>query len=66
MNNTIFSDIKQDIDRKGLYYGEITVRIIYHDGRISSYYVTTTERHNCSIVSDHHNKDDSYERYRKN
>lgn len=48
MNEDIFAAIKTDIERKGIYYGEISVSIRYHDGRISAYFITTTERHNCN------------------
>lgn len=48
MNDDVFSEIKQDIERKGIYYGEIIISCQYHDGRISSYSITTTERRNCN------------------
>ena len=48
MNEDIFAAIKTDIERKGIYYGEISVSIRYHDGRISTYFITTTERYNCN------------------
>ncbi len=48
MNEDIFTAIKTDIERKGIYYGEISVTIRYHDGRISTYFITTTERYNCN------------------
>jgi sulfite exporter TauE/SafE len=47
MNDTVFSAIKQDIERKGIYYGDIVLSLTYHDGRITSYTITTTERRNC-------------------
>lgn len=48
MNDTIFSAIRQDIERKGIYYGEIVISCQYHDGRITAYSITTTERRNCN------------------
>ena len=48
MNEAIFNSIRQDIERKSLYYGEIVVTLQYHDGRITSYTITTTERRNCN------------------
>ncbi len=48
MNDAVFSEIKQDVERKGIYYGEIIISCQYHDGRISSYSITTTERRNCN------------------
>lgn len=48
MNDAVFSEIKQDVERKGIYYGEKIISCQYHDGRISSYSITTTERRNCN------------------
>ena len=47
MNDNVFAAIKQDIERKGIYYGDINLSLTYHDGRITSYTITTTERRNC-------------------
>ncbi|MBO4859768.1 MAG: hypothetical protein J5527_14735 [Treponema sp.] len=48
MNEEIFNEIKEDIRRKGIYYGEIVISCHYHDGRICTYSITTTERRNCN------------------
>lgn len=50
MNESIFSAIRQDIERKSLYYGEIVLSLQYHDGRITSYTITTSERRNCNLM----------------
>lgn len=47
MNDNVFAAIKQDIERKGIYYGDIVLSLTYHDGRVTSYTITTTERRNC-------------------
>ncbi len=47
MNDNVFAAIKQDIERKGIYYGDIVLSLTYHDGRITSYTITTSERRNC-------------------
>lgn len=49
MNDSIFSAIRQDIERKSLYYGEIVLSLQYHDGRVTAYTITTTERRNCNV-----------------
>ena len=46
MNDQIFNEIKNDIKRKGIYYGEIVITCHYHDGRVSAYSITRTERRN--------------------
>jgi len=48
MNDEVFAAIKEDINHKGLYYGEIAITLTYHDGRISAYTIQTTERRNCN------------------
>ena len=48
MNDSTFNAIRQDIERKSLYYGEIALSLQYHDGRITAYTITTTERRNCN------------------
>ena len=48
MNDAIFSSIRKDIERKGIYYGEIVISCQYHDGHITAYSITTTERKNCN------------------
>ena len=48
MNDQIFNEIKNDIKRKGIYYGEIVIPCHYHGGRVSAYSITTTERRNCN------------------
>lgn len=40
--------IKKDIERNHPRYGEITISLIFHDGRITSYTITTSERHNMN------------------
>lgn len=47
MSEEIFMAIKADIERRGIYYGEISVTLKFHDGRVDFYTVTTTERRNC-------------------
>ena len=47
MNDNVFAAIKQDIECKGIYYGDIVLSLTYHDGRITSYTITTSERRNC-------------------
>lgn len=49
MNELTLKNIIQDIERKNIYYGEITITCQFHDGRITSYTITTTERRNCNI-----------------
>ena len=53
MNDNVFAAIKKDIERKGLYYGEIILSMKFHDGRISTYTITTTEKRNCEITTNH-------------
>lgn len=48
MNDAIFTAIKNDVERKNLYYGEISISLTYHDGRISAHTIQTTERRNCN------------------
>lgn len=48
MNDRIFNEIKDDIERKVIYYGEIVITCHYHDGRVTAYSITTTERRNCN------------------
>jgi hypothetical protein len=48
MNDNIFLSIKNDVERKGIYYGDISITLKYHDGRIAAYTITTTERKNCT------------------
>lgn len=64
MNEIIFKEIKQDIERKCIYYGEIIISCQYHDGRISSYSITTTERRNCN-KNNKQEKETYYERNSK-
>lgn len=53
MNDQIFNEIKNDIERKGIYYGEIVITCHYHDGRVTAYSITTTERRNCNKNAKH-------------
>ena len=53
MNDQIFNEIKNDIERKGIYYGEIVITCHYHDGRVTAYSITTTERRNCNENAKH-------------
>ncbi len=48
MNEDIFNEIRKDVERKGIYYREIIISCKYHDSRIVSYTITTTERRNCN------------------
>lgn len=48
MNEDVFVEIKKDVERKGIYFGEIIISCTYHDSRIVSYSITTTERRNCN------------------
>ena len=50
MNDIIFNSIRQDIERKSLYYGEIVLSLQYHDGRVTAYTITTSERRNCNVT----------------
>lgn len=53
MNDNVFAAIKQDIERKGIYYGDIILSLKFHDGRISTYTITTTEKRNCDSMNNH-------------
>ena len=55
MNDIIFNEIKQSVEKKRIYYGEIIISCQYHDGRIASYSITTTERKNCNKNSKQNN-----------
>ncbi len=49
----VLNSIKEDIERKGLYYGEIILSMKFHDGRITTYTITTTEKRNCESTDNH-------------
>ena len=48
MNELVFNEIKNAVERKGIYYGEIVITCQYHDGDIRAFSITTTERVNCN------------------
>lgn len=58
MNDNIFLSIKKDVERKGIYYGDISITLKYHDGRIAAYSITTTEWKNCNVNAKNHSSEE--------
>ena len=59
MNNSIFFNLKKDVEDKKVKFGEIIITLKYHDGRISAYSITTTERRNCNVNAKNHNNEEA-------
>lgn len=46
MNDTMWQQIRADIDRQDIRYGSCEVKLTYHDGRVDFYEITTRLRRN--------------------
>ena len=67
MNEDVLIQLLQDINRENVRFGTIEVSFTSHDGRLTSYELTTHRRRNIDSLnktSDHHLKEDA-DGYRK-
>lgn len=48
MSENIFLEALNEVYGKNIQHGECTVTFTYHDGRVTYYTVSTTERHNAA------------------
>lgn len=67
MNEDILIQLLQDINRENVRFGIVEVSFTFHDGRPTSYELTTHRRRNIDSLnksSDHHLKEDA-DGYRK-
>lgn len=62
MSEEVLIQLLQDINRENVRFGTIVVSFTFHDGRPTSYEVTTNRRRNIdshSKSSNHHHKENS-------
>ena len=62
MSEDVLIQLLQDINRENVRFGTIDVAFTFHDGRPTSYELTTHRRRNIdsrSKSSDHHYKEDA-------
>lgn len=52
MNDNVFNSLRQDVEKKNVRHGEISITLKFHDGRIDFYTLTTTERKNCNTATE--------------
>ena len=67
MNEDVLIQLLQDINRENVRFGTVEVSFTFHDGRPTSYELTTHRRRNIDSLnksSDHHLKEDA-DGYRK-
>lgn len=46
MNEELLSTLLQKIQREGIRFGTADISFTFHDGKIVSYTISTTQRHN--------------------
>lgn len=51
MTKELLAQIANDIDKEQVRFGSVTVKFIFHDGRITCYESTTTRRRNVIAVA---------------
>lgn len=62
MNEDVLIQLLQDINRENVRFGTVEVSFTFHDGRPTSYELTTHRRRNIDSLnksSDHHLKEDA-------
>lgn len=67
MSESVLIQLLQDINRENVRFGTVEVSFTFHDGRPTSYELTTHRRRNIDSLnksSDHHYKEDG-DGYRK-
>ena len=65
MSEEVLIQLLKDINRENVRFGTVEVSFTFHDGRPTSYELTTHRRRNIdyrSKSSDHHYKEDADER----
>ena len=62
MSEEVLIQLLQDINRENVRFGTVEVSFTFHDGRPTSYELTTHRRRNIDSplkMSDHHYKEDA-------
>lgn len=62
MNEDVLIQLLQDINRENVRFGTVEVSFTFHDGRPTSYELTTHRRRNINSLSkssDHHLEEDA-------
>lgn len=62
MSEDVLIQLLQDINRENVRFGTVEVSFTFHDGRPTSYELTTHRRRNIDLLSkssDHHYKEDA-------